>query len=66
MATARLMKRHVSKGKSITQTLTDSFNYALNPAKTRNGELVATYMCDQKTVTSDKYCQGGNGKNRKV
>jgi hypothetical protein len=53
MATARFMKRHVSKGKSITQSLTDSFSYALNPAKTRNGELVTAYMCDPKTAVAE-------------
>ena len=53
MATTRLIKRHVSKGKSITQSLTDSFNYGQNPLKTRNGELVTAYMCDPKTAVAE-------------
>ena len=50
MATTRLMPRHIGKGKTIEQTIKDSFDYGQNPLKTRDGELVSAYMCDPKTA----------------
>ena len=37
---------HVNKGKSIAQTLADRTDYADNPEKTKNGELVTGFGCD--------------------
>jgi len=53
MATARFIKRHVTKGKTISQSLSDSFGYAQNPIKTRNSELVTAYKCDPKTAVAE-------------
>ena len=53
MATSQFIKRHISMGKTISQSLTDSFNYGLNPIKTRGGELVSAYMCDPKTAVAE-------------
>ena len=50
MATSRLLKIHVNKGKTIAQTITDRTDYAENPLKTRQGELVTGYKCDPRTV----------------
>jgi hypothetical protein len=40
VATSRLLKIHVNKGKTIAQTITDRTDYAENPLKTRHGKLV--------------------------
>jgi len=53
MATTRIMKRHISMGQSIAQSLADSFTYGQNPEKTRGGELVSAYMCDPKTAVDE-------------
>ena len=50
MATSRLLKIHINKGKTIAQTITDRTDYAENPLKTRHGELVTGYECDPRTV----------------
>jgi len=47
MATSRLLKIHINKGKAIaqtiTQTITNRTDYAENPLKTRHSELVTGY-----------------------
>jgi len=53
MATTCIIKRHISKNHSITQSLADGFNYGQNPDKTRDGELVSSYMCDPKTAVAE-------------
>ena len=40
MATTRLISIHQNKGKSITNCLADRIYYAINPNKTRDGELM--------------------------
>ena len=55
MATTRLMSLHINKGKTIAQTITDRTDYAGNPDKTRNGELVTGYGCDPRTADSEFY-----------
>ena len=55
MATTRIMSLHANKGKSIAQTITDRTNYAENPDKTRNGELVTGYGCDPRTADAEFY-----------
>jgi hypothetical protein len=37
---------HINKGKSIAQTLADRVDYADNPDKTKDGELVTGFACD--------------------
>jgi hypothetical protein len=46
MATTCLIPLHVNKGKTIAQTLADRTDYAENPGKTKQGELVMGYACD--------------------
>ena len=53
MATSRLIPMHVNKGKTIAQTITDRTDYAKNPAKTNDGELVSAYECDPATVDAE-------------
>jgi len=53
MATTRFITRHTNKSQTVEQAMKDSFNYALNPEKTRNGELVSAYMCDPKTAADE-------------
>ena len=53
MATTRLIKRHISVGLSAGQSMKDSFDYGLNPDKTRDGELVMAYMCDPLTADAE-------------
>ena len=55
MATSRLMSLHVNKGKTIAQTISDRTNYAGNPDKTRQGELVTGYACNPRTVDTEFY-----------
>ena len=40
MATTRIIPMHINKGKTISQCITDRIDYALNPGKTDNGNLV--------------------------
>jgi len=44
---------HVNKGKSIAQCLTDRTDYAMNPDKTENGELISSYACDPHTADAE-------------
>lgn len=53
MATSRLIPMRVSKGKTIGQTITDRTDYAMNPAKTDNGEWASAYECDPATVDAE-------------
>ena len=50
MAATWMKPLHVNKGKSIAQTITDRTDYAENPNKTRQGELVKGYECAARTV----------------
>ena len=50
MAATRLIPLHVNKGKTIAQTISERTDYADNPDKTDNGELVTGYECDPRTV----------------
>lgn len=43
---------HINKGKSLAQCLTDRTDYAKNPDKTDDGELVSSFMCDKDLVDS--------------
>ena len=53
MATSRLIPMHKNKGKTIAQCLADRTDYAKNPDKTNDGELVSSYECDPKTVQGE-------------
>lgn len=53
MATTRLIAMHRNKGKSIAQCLKARTDYAMNPKKTADGELVSAYACDPHTVDAE-------------
>ena len=53
MAATRLIALHVNKGKTVAQCLKERIDYALNGAKTQNGEYVNSYECDPKTVVEE-------------
>lgn len=53
MATTRIISMHINKGKTIAQCLTDRTDYAKNPDKTDNGELVSAFECDPATVDAE-------------
>lgn len=43
----------MNKGKTIAQTITDRTDYAQNPDKTRQGDLVTGYRCDPHIVDTE-------------
>jgi len=53
VATTWIKSLHVNKGKTIAQTLADRTDYAENPDKTKNGELVTGYECDPRTADEE-------------
>ena len=53
MAATRIISMHVNKGKTIAQCLTDRTDYAMNPDKTENGELISSYACDPHTADAE-------------
>jgi hypothetical protein len=53
VATTRLIPLHVNKGKTIAQTIFDRTDYAKNPDKTEQGELVRGFQCDSRTVDEE-------------
>ena len=53
MATTRLIIRHIGEGETIAQALADGFDYGKNPDKTRDGELISSYMCDPETADAE-------------
>lgn len=44
---------HVTKGKTLAQSISDRTDYGLNPEKTNDGELVAAYACDPRSFASE-------------
>lgn len=44
---------HQNKGKSIADCLADRTDYAKNPDKTNNGELLSSYQCDPRTMQGE-------------
>lgn len=44
---------HQNKGKSIADCLADRTDYAKNPDKTNDGELLSSYQCDPRTVQGE-------------
>ena len=55
MATTRLIKHHISRGKgqSIAASMKDRFDYGQNPEKTMGGELMVSYMCEPQTADAE-------------
>lgn len=44
---------HINKGKTIAQCITDRTDYAINPDKTNNGELISCYACDYRSIDAE-------------
>ena len=53
MAVTRIISMHLNKGRTIAQCLKDRTEYAKNPDKTNNGELITAYECDPATVDAE-------------
>ena len=53
MAATRLIPLHKNKGKSVATCLKDRTDYAQNPDKTAQGELVSSYACSPLTVDEE-------------
>jgi len=47
------MSMHLTKGKTIAQCISDRTEYALNPDKTNNGELISSFACDHRTMDNE-------------
>ena len=53
MATTRIIPMHRNKGKTMAQSLTGRLDYAMNPEKTQEGELITTFECQPETAVSE-------------
>lgn len=53
MAIAKLLPRKTTPTKSRAQSMTDRHDYDSNPDKTREGELVSSYMCQPETAAAE-------------
>ena len=53
MAATRLIALHKNKGKTVAACLKSRTDYAQNPDKTENGELVSSYECSPLTVDQE-------------
>lgn len=51
MATTRIIPMHIIKGQAYT--VHERIDYAMNPTKTRRGELVMAYGCDRATTAAE-------------
>lgn len=53
MATTRLITIHISKGKSAISSFAARLDYASNPQKTEDGQLVTSFACDPMTAANE-------------
>ena len=53
LAATRLIALHKNKGKSVAACLKSRMDYAQNPDKTQQGELVSSYECSPLTVDEE-------------
>ena len=53
MATTRLITIHISKGKGAGGSFAGRLDYACNPDKTEDGQLVTGFACDPKTAANE-------------
>ena len=53
MAATRLIALHVNKGKTVAQCLSERLDYAQNPLKTEQGELISSYACTPETAAME-------------
>lgn len=57
MMVTRLMEFYISKGKSLTQNLSDHTDYSLNLKKTDDGKYVSSYECTHERWMKNFCCQ---------
>ena len=70
MAATRLIALHKNKGKSVAACLKDRTDYAQNPDKTAQGELVSSYACipltvDEEFLLSKRQYEQSTGRSQK-
>ena len=53
IATTRIISMHRNKGKTIAKCLTARIDYAKNPDKTNNSELISAFECDPHTADAE-------------
>ncbi len=53
MAATRLMAMHISKGWTLKDSIKAKTDYAENPDKTENKELVSSYACSEEAVAEE-------------
>ena len=53
IATTRIISMHITQGKTIAQCISDRTDYAINPEKTKGGELISSYACDYRTLDAE-------------
>ena len=44
---------HITKGKTLAQSISDRTDYGLNPKKTHDGELTSAYACDPRSFAAE-------------
>lgn len=44
---------HINKGKTLAQCISDRTDYAINPDKTKGGELISSYVCDYRSLDAE-------------
>ena len=44
---------HITKGKTLAQSISDRTEYGLNPEKTNGGELTSAYACDPRSFVAE-------------
>ena len=53
MAATRLIAMHANKGMTIARSIGDRTDYAMNPEKTEQGQLITAYACDPMTCAEE-------------
>jgi len=53
MAVTKIIPIHIGKNNNEVKSIIASTDYILNPSKTNNGELVSSFECEPKTVSSE-------------
>ena len=53
MATTRLIPMHTIKNQSVSYTVHERIDYAINGGKTLGGQLVTAYGCDPATAVNE-------------
>jgi len=53
MAATRLIALHANRDKGVSASMHERIDYAENPDKTENGELITSYECQPETVAEE-------------